>query len=102
MGDDLREQYQDFIADSVESMVGQTCNQNDAPDFWDIKELALQYQSTFLAPLPFKDDEHLAIGFHALEDSLLEAAREKYKVKADRLGEDLTSQLEKLVLRRGN
>lgn len=97
-GEGLGEQYQDFIADSVEAMVGQTCHESDAPDFWDMNELALQFQGTFLAPLPLKEDEHLEIGFHALEDTLLEFAQEKYRTKKERLGEDLTGQLEKLVL----
>ena len=97
-GDSLSDQFLDFIADAVENIVAQTCNENDAPDFWDVKELALQYQSTFLAPLPLKENEHLEIGFHALEDALLEHAQDKYKTKEDRLGTDLTRQLEKLVL----
>lgn len=94
----LKEQYQDFTADAVESMVGQTCNDNDAPDFWNMDELALQFQSTFLAPLPLKEDEHLSVGFHALEETLLEHAQAKYDSKEERLGNDLTRQLEKLVL----
>jgi preprotein translocase subunit SecA len=96
--EDLSQQYDDFIADSVESMVNNTCNQSDAPDFWNINELTLQFQSTFLAPLPFQDDEHLDLGFHALEEALLEFARQKYRTKEERLGSDLTRQLEKLVL----
>jgi preprotein translocase subunit SecA len=94
----LSERYQDFIADAVEGMVARTCNENDAPDFWNMDELALQYQSTFLAPLPLKEKEHLEIGFHALEEALLDAAREKYFTKQERLGDELTRQLEKLVL----
>ena len=97
-GEGIREQYQDFIADAVEAMVGRHCRENEAPDFWDMKGLALDFQTTFLAPLPLKDDEHLSLGFHSLEDLLLETALAKYKAKEERLGEDLTRQLEKLVL----
>ncbi len=94
----LSEQFDDFMADAVESMVAQTCKEGDAPDFWNMDELALQYQSTFLAPLPLQGDDHLGIGFNTLEDTLLEHARERYKAKRARLGDQLTDQLEKLVL----
>jgi preprotein translocase subunit SecA len=94
----LSEQFDDFMADAVESMVAQTCKEGDAPDFWNMDELALQYQSTFLAPLPLQGDDHLGIGFNTLEDTLLEQARERYKAKRERLGDQLTDQLEKLVL----
>nr|MEE4269531.1 preprotein translocase subunit SecA [Candidatus Krumholzibacteria bacterium] len=94
----LSEQFDDFMADAVESMVGQTCKEGDAPDFWNMDELALQYQSTFLAPLPLQGDDHLGIGFNTLEDTLLEHARARYKAKRERLGDQLTDQLEKLVL----
>ena len=97
-GESLADQYQDFIADAVEAMVGATCNEQDAPDFWNVSELSLQYQSTFLAPLPLKENEHLEIGFHALEEALLDHGRERYATKEQRLGPDLTRQLEKLVL----
>ncbi len=94
----LADQFDDFVADSVESLVASTCNENDAPDFWNMDELALQYQGTFLAPLPLNEGEHLGIGFSALEQTLLENARERYTAKRSRLGDDLTNQLEKLVL----
>ena len=94
----LAQQFDDFVADAVENMVGATCNESDAPDFWNMNELALQYQSTFLAPLPLEENEHLEIGLGALEQTLLENARERYGSKRSRLGDELTDQLEKLVL----
>jgi preprotein translocase subunit SecA len=94
----LAEQFDDFLADSVESMVSATCSQADAPDFWNIKELKAQFLATFLTPLPLQKDEHLEMGFHTLEETLLEHVREKYRNKREVQGDFDTDRLEKLVL----
>jgi len=48
--------------------------------------------------LPLEPDEHLEIGYEAVEEQLVEFAAEKFQTKAQRLGEELTGQLQKFVL----
>ncbi|MCB1182955.1 preprotein translocase subunit SecA [bacterium] len=98
MGEELGEQFRDFVAGAVQTLVGECANRTDAPDFWDMDALARQYQGLVLAPLPLDEREHLEMGFETLEEKLTEFALEKFAAKETRLGTDLSGQLAKFVL----
>jgi preprotein translocase subunit SecA len=97
-GEDLGEDFDSFLATSLDSIFDENINEEDAPDFWDMKTLALQYQSTFLTPLPLEPDEHLTTGTEAVLKLLSDAAWEKYESKKARLTPEVTQQLQKYVL----
>ena len=97
-GDDLSEDFDGFFEGAIEGIFYESANEDDAPDFWDMKTMALNYQATFLIPLPLENDEHLTTGFGAVLELLTEKAQEKYQAKKERLGEDITGQLQKYVL----
>ncbi len=98
LGEDLVEDFDGFFEDAMESIFHECANEDDAPDFWDMKKLALLYQSTFLTPLPLEKDEHLNSGFEAVFELLSKTAMDKYSAKKDRLGPEITAQLQKYVL----
>ncbi len=98
MGEDLSERFEDFLMGAVQGMVAECCQRDDASDFWDMKKLAMLYQGLVLAPLPLREKEHLEMGYDALEEQLLEFAQKRFQDKCERLGEDLTQQLQKFVL----
>ncbi len=98
LGEDLQEDFDDFFETSLESIFHECASEDDAPDFWDMKKLALLYQSTFLTPLPLEKDEHLSSGFDAVFELLSKEATEKYEAKKLRLGQEITAQLQKYVL----
>jgi len=98
VGEDLSEQFQDFVEGAVEDMLGECVNPSDAPDFWNMKHLAMLYQGTILAQLPVEEDEHLEMGYDALQEKLVDLALEKFKAKQERLGPEMVIQLQRLVL----
>ena len=61
-------------------------------------QVSVKYQGLVLAPLPLAENEHLETGHEAIEEKLIEFARERYREKAGNLGPDLTRKLEKFVL----
>jgi preprotein translocase subunit SecA len=97
-GEDLSEDFDEFFDGAVEGIFHECANEDDAPDFWDMKKMALNYQATFLTPLPLEKDEHLNTGFDAVLELLSETAKQKYEGKKDRLGAEVTGQLQKYVL----
>ncbi len=98
IGEDLSEDFDGFFEGALEGIINESANEEDAPDFWDMKTLALNYQATFLIPLPLEKDEHLSTGFGAVQEILTQAATEKYEGKTTRLGPEITGQLQKYVL----
>ncbi len=98
LGEDLEEDFDGFFEGSLESIFHECANKDDAPDFWDMKKLALLYQGTFLTPLPLEEGEHLSSGFDAVFEILSTEARGKYNGKKQRLGQEVTAQLQKYVL----
>ncbi len=97
-GSDLSEDFNEFFAGAVEGIFYESATEDDAPDFWDMKTMALNYQATFLLPLPLESDEHLTTGFAAVLELLTEKAQDKYDAKIERLGSDVAGQLQKYVL----
>ncbi|MDX2474326.1 MAG: preprotein translocase subunit SecA [Candidatus Krumholzibacteria bacterium] len=97
-GEGLDEQFAAFVESAVTSIIDAHAERSDAPDFWDMESVARLYQGLVLAPMPLEKDEHLEMGFEALEDKLVEFALERFKIKAEGLGEEFAGQLEKFVL----
>jgi len=97
-GEDLSEDFDGFFEGAIEGIFHESANEDDAPDFWDMKTMALNYQATFLMPLPLEKDEHLSTGFGAIQEMLTEKALEKYEGKKERLGAEITGQLQKFVI----
>ncbi len=98
LGEDLEEDFNSFFSASLEGIFYENATEDDAPDFWDMKKMALQYQATFLTPLPLEKDEHLSTGFDAIFKILSDAAWDKYEAKKARLTAEVTGQLQKYVL----
>ncbi|MCP4292502.1 MAG: preprotein translocase subunit SecA [bacterium] len=98
LGEDLSEDFDEFFEGSLENIFQDNANQDDAPDFWDMNKMALDYQSTFLTPLPLENDEHLNSGYDAVFELLSKEATGKYSAKKERLGPEVTGQLQKYVL----
>ncbi|HPF69656.1 MAG TPA: preprotein translocase subunit SecA, partial [Candidatus Krumholzibacteria bacterium] len=97
-GEDLTERLRDFVAGGVEAVWAECCDQEQAPDYWDMDALALRYQSLVLAPLPIAEKEHLETGADVLRDRLLENALQRCDAKLARLGPDISAQLLKFVV----
>ncbi len=95
---DLDEQFRAFVQNAVTGIVAAAADPNEAPDFWDMATIARMYQGLVLAPLPLEKEEHLELGFEAFEEKLVEFALERYATKAEGLGPEIASQLEKFVL----
>lgn len=98
LGEALADDYEEFFETALQGMFHECTSEDDAPDFWDMKKLALLYQSTFLLPIPLKDDEHLHTGYDAVLNTLREKAEVRYQEKLQRLGPEVTNQLQKYVL----
>ena len=47
---------------AVETLVDESCDADQPPDFWRMEELARRYQSLVLAPMPLAEDEPVKIG----------------------------------------
>ncbi len=97
-GDDLSEQFRDFVENAVATLVQANAERDAAADFWDMDVIARQYQGLVLAPVPLEKDEHLEMGFDAFEDKLVDFAVERFRSKETGLGDDFAGQLEKFVL----
>ena len=97
-GVDLQETAEDFLENAVGALMANHASKDDAPDFWDMEGLALAWQGLTLSPLPLKEKEHLEVGYEALDEKLVTAAREKFEAKRERLGPEITGQLLKFVL----
>jgi preprotein translocase subunit SecA len=95
---DLPEMFGDFLDNAVSGVLAECADKDDAQDYWDMDKLARLYQGLILAPLPLEADEHLHMGYDALEEKLLEAARERFSLKSATLGDELVQQLQKFVL----
>jgi preprotein translocase subunit SecA len=97
-GDDLSEQFHDFCENAVTGIVAAHADKDNAPDFWDMENLARLYQGLVLAPLPLEKDEHLEMGYDALTEKLVDFARERFVTKEQGLGPEFAGQLQKFVL----
>ncbi|PID79756.1 preprotein translocase subunit SecA [bacterium DOLZORAL124_64_63] len=97
-GEDLSEDFEEFFSVALQSMFEECTSEDDAPDFWDMKKLALQYQSTFLLPMPLEPEEHLHMGRDAVFQALEEPAKARFQAKLERLGTEVSNQLQKFVL----
>jgi len=95
---ELDEQFRAFVQNAVTGIVAAHADHTAAPDFWDMATIARLYQALVLAPMPLAKDEHLDMGFDACEEKLVEFALQRYTTKAEGLGPDIASQLEKFVL----
>jgi len=98
LGQGLTDQYKAFLESAVTNLVGEFADRKDAPDFWDMESLARQYQGLVLAPMPLAAEEHLDMGFEALEDKLVDFALERFAAKEGILGPEFAGQLEKFVV----
>jgi preprotein translocase subunit SecA len=96
--EDISEIIQDYIVSYVERIFSENIESERANDFWDFKNLANDYQSVILTPLPIPEDEYLTIGPDALLQQLTDVAIEHYKSKEQRLTQEVTRQLERYVL----
>ncbi|MFO7607606.1 MAG: preprotein translocase subunit SecA [Candidatus Krumholzibacteriia bacterium] len=97
-GEDLTERLRDYVDSGVRTIFAACCPEDQAPDYWNLEDLALRYQGLVLAPLPLAPDEHLEAGWEALQEKLAAAALERFDAKADRLGPEITGQLLKFVV----
>ncbi|MBE0566562.1 MAG: preprotein translocase subunit SecA, partial [Krumholzibacteria bacterium] len=97
-GADLTERLRDYVDSGVRGMFAACCPEDQAPDYWDMADLALRYQGLVLAPLPLEPDEHLEAGWEALQEKLTEAALARCDAKAARLGPQIMAQLLKFVV----
>mgnify|MGYP001819334036 CR=1 FL=1 len=93
----MGERMAEFVEGGVRTVFAACADQDAAPDFWNMDELALRYQGLVLAPLPLEENEHLVAGYDALEDKLVAVAQEKYAAKMERLGPEISAQLLKFV-----
>ncbi len=97
LGEDISARIQEDIQLVVQGVLDKHADPEQANDFWDFPELAREFQSLFLTPLPVAEEEYLHIGHTALQDSLEEAALGKYHEKETRLTPDVMRQLERFV-----
>ena len=96
--EDLRDVFDDFLVEAVTGTIEEHCDAEQPVDFWNIDELARQYQGLVLAPLPLEPDEQFELGYQALVDKLVEQAQAHHRRKEERVGEELCRQLERYVL----
>jgi preprotein translocase subunit SecA len=90
--------YNDYIDNAVETLMEDNADPEQAPDFWNMDEIALRYRALVLAPLPLSEEEYLDLGYEAMIGRLQEFARERRETKRQRIGTDISSQLERFVL----
>jgi preprotein translocase subunit SecA len=90
----------EFIDEAVAVIVAEHANADDAPDFWNMDQIALGYRALVLAPLPLRDDEYLDIGYDTLIQRLQSFGQQRREDKQQRLSDGLAGQLERFVLLR--
>jgi preprotein translocase subunit SecA len=90
----------DMIEETIDDILEQCIDTNLPSEEWAWEQLSLEFTSTFLVPLPVADEERESIGEDVLREHLLEAATEARQAKRERLGDDLTEQLERYVVLR--
>jgi preprotein translocase subunit SecA len=100
MESDVAEQLMAMIEETVEDLVLDHVDESLPPVEWDWPGLSLAFSSTFLTQLPLDEEESTSIGRAALQEKLEEAARAQHRSKDNRLGADLTRQLERHVILR--
>jgi preprotein translocase subunit SecA len=100
MGEECSEVMQGNIQQATETLVATHADPESAPDYWNFDDLAREYQSLVLAPLPITEEERLTVGYDALQQRLEEHALERYHAKETRLTINLTRQLLRFVLLR--
>jgi preprotein translocase subunit SecA len=88
----------DFLSGAVETLVDEHCPDEEAPDFWRIDDLGREYQGLVLAPLPLEEEEHFELGVDALRERLLETAQDARRRQVERVGPEISRQLERYVL----
>ncbi len=98
MGHEMAEQFADFVENAVDGVLGECIEPEAVADDWDMAKLARLYGALVIAPLPVEPKEHMQMGYDALADRLRDLARERYAAKCERLGPELTAQLQKFVM----
>jgi len=98
VGEDSDDILASYLDTALEKIVRDCADEDQAPDYWDMEQMARRYQSLVLAPLPLSKDQHLEIGHGAMLDKLQEQAQQRRQAKEERLTEALTRQLERFVL----
>ncbi|RKZ17882.1 preprotein translocase subunit SecA [bacterium] len=100
MEDDVAETLTAMIEAAVEDIVDENADESLPPSEWDWEGLSLAFGSTFLARLDVGGVERKEIGRQALLEQLMQVANAQHKSKEQRLGADLTRQLERHVILR--
>jgi preprotein translocase subunit SecA len=100
MESDVVETLIGMIDETVEDLVDEYTDDGVPAAEWDWGGLSLAFGSSFLQQLPVSEADRASIGREALLEQLLEAARAQRQAKENRLGPDLTRQLERHVILR--
>jgi preprotein translocase subunit SecA len=100
MESDVAEQLLSMIEGTVEDVVDEHVDVSLPPQEWDWAGLSLAFSSSFLANLPVDEAERSSIGRDALVEKLQETTQALHQAKGNRLGPDLTRQLERHVILR--
>jgi preprotein translocase subunit SecA len=90
----------EMIEEVVEDLVEEHTSESTPPGEWNWAELSLGFGSSFLQQLPVTESDRASIGRGALLEQLRETALAQRQAKENRIGPDLTRQLERHVILR--
>ncbi len=97
LNEDSHKSTLELIDETIEIMLENRCPEKEPAEYWDWDGLALDVSTTFLIPLPVKEEERESMDLDTLRETLAEAAHRAYRAKVERLGPDIAGQLERHV-----
>ena len=100
LDEDVEPVITEMLEETIDDLMDSSIDPNLPAEDWDWPQLSLEFTSTFLLPLPVAEDDRDGIGHDVLREQLLEAAKQARADKRERLGAQLSDQLERYVILR--
>ncbi len=96
---DLSEEYMKYLEEEIGKVIDEFAPEDSDPEDWDFEAIYRQLFTIFPVPVEVTPDTMAeAESLDALEDMLLDTAKDAYDRKAQELGEELMHRAERLVL----
>ncbi|MFN8452666.1 MAG: SEC-C metal-binding domain-containing protein [Anaerolineae bacterium] len=96
---DLSEEYMKYLEEEIGKVIDEFAPEDSDPEDWDFEAIYRQLFTIFPVPVEVTPDTMAeAESLDALEEMLLDAAKNAYDRKAQELGEELMHRAERLVL----
>jgi preprotein translocase subunit SecA len=94
----IKDEVVELIGDVLQDIIGQFCPEKEHPEEWNMSAFTDELRKIFLIDFKFKEEDIPALTPQIVQEKVLGAAMEVYKMKESMYGEDVMRQLERYAV----